>query len=132
MKKIGMLVVLMISLIACSSDSDEKINKSEIDYYGKWIHTQNSKTWNMSYQFNNDNTVVKTLINENGTRSIKGTFEVKKTALVTSFELTYPQKDLLISNCTGSLKENLIIDDSGNLNDAAAMCDGYGIYKKSK
>lgn len=132
MKKIGLLVVLMVSLIACSSDSDEKVNKSEIDYFGKWIHTGNSKTWNMSYQFNKDNTVVKTLINENGTRTITGTFVVKNTALVTSFELTYPEKNALISNCTGSLKENLIIDDSGNLSDAAAMCDGYGKYKKSK
>lgn len=132
MKKIGLLIVLLTSLIACSSDSDEKANRSEIDYFGKWIHKENSKTWNMSYQFNKNNTVVKTLINENGTRTITGTFVVTKTSLVTSFELTYPQKDVLISNCNGSLKENLIIDDSGNLNDAAAMCDRYGIYKKSK
>lgn len=132
MKKIGLLIALMISLIACSSDSDEKVSKSEIDYYGKWVHTQNSKTWNMYYQFNKDNTVVKTLINENGTTTIIGTFEVKHTDLATSFELIYPQYNSLISNCSSGLKENLIIDDSGNLSDAAAMCDRYGIYKKSK
>ena len=129
MKKLGFLIILLLSLVSCSSDKDDKASDS---YYGKWIHTQNSATWNMSYQFNTDNSAIKTLVNENGTTSITGTFEIVKTDKVTLFKITYSEYNSLISNCSNSLVESLIINSSGNLDDSAAMCDRYGEYKKVK
>lgn len=130
MKKIGLLIVLLLFISSCSNDTNEE--KSSSDYYGKWTSIHNSDNWNMSYQFNSDHSVVKTLINENGTTTIKGTFEIVKTEQVTTFKITYSEYNMIISNCSSSLLESLIINKSGNLDDTAGMCDRYGEYKKVK
>lgn len=117
-------------MASCSND-DNEVN-SQSDYYGKWNSVYNSETWNLSYQFNTNHTVVKTLVNENGTTAINGTFEIVKTEQATIFKITYPEYNILISNCSSSLLESLIINKSGNLDDSAGMCDRYGEYKKVK
>lgn len=40
MKKIGLLIVLFISLTSCSNDSDDTKSPNSV-YYGKWIEVPN-------------------------------------------------------------------------------------------
>ncbi|WP_029270126.1 hypothetical protein [Flavobacterium sp. KJJ] len=137
MKKIGVLLILLFSIVSCSSNETET-DPIGTDYYGKWIQFVEAKynddpnPSQVSYQFNKDNTFTKTLNYYDTTTNASGTFEVKKDGNTTVFVLTYTQQNSIISSCTGGLIESLTLDKFGHLNDNAGMCDRYGKYKKAK
>lgn len=137
MKKIGLLLILFISLVSCSNDNsdDEVVNNS--GYYGKWVRVSNAYYNSIAslepyYVFNEDKTFIKTIPNEKNI-SFSGTFEIVKDASGTYFVLSYPSKNDWISTCiSGSLMEAFTLNESGNLVDQAGMCDRYGIFTKEK
>ncbi|WP_343588285.1 hypothetical protein [Flavobacterium sp.] len=131
MKKNGLLIVMLISLISCS-DSDDKSSES---YIGKWTLIRMGSNnpaansidileWEESYIFNSNNTFSKTRKRDGKTTTISGTYSVMKTTDQTKFELSYSAQSDIIGSCT-ALKENLyIINDIGSLYSAWSICDG--------
>jgi len=136
MKKIGLLLILLISLVSCSNDNSESNAVTNSGYYGKWVRVANPAANSIGslepyYVFNEDKTFVKTIPNNNV--SFSGTFEIIKNDTGTHFLLTYPSKNDWISTCiSGTLEEAFTLNDSGNLVDQAGMCDRYGIFTKAK
>lgn len=136
MKKIGLLLVLFISLVSCSSDNIEDKVTINSDYYGKWIRAFGPAENGIIalqpyYVFKEDKTFIKTI--PNNKVFFSGTFEIIKNDTGTHFLLTYPSKNDFISTCIGgTLQEAFTLNESGNLVDQAGMCDRYGIFVKEK
>ncbi|MCV2485031.1 hypothetical protein OD917_08860 [Flavobacterium sp. SH_e] len=141
MKKIGLLIVLFLSLASCS-DNDDKPSES---YVGKWTLTKMGSgnpavnsidvlEWEESYTFNSNNTFSKTRKKDGKTTTISGTYSVVKTADQTQFELNYTAESDIIASCTSNVKENLyIIHSIGNLYGTWSICDGPTlVYEKKK
>ncbi|AWK05919.1 hypothetical protein HYN56_17485 [Flavobacterium crocinum] len=140
MKKTGLLIVMFVSLISCSSDdSNNKADAVVTDYYGKWVQYTEAKYANdpsskqYSYVFNKDNTFSKMRSYENINITLTGTFETIIKEDITRFVLTYKEKkeNSFISNCTGSLIESFTLDKSGRLIDDARACDAAFVFKKA-
>lgn len=140
MKKIGLLIVLFISLISCSSeDLDDKADAVVTDYYGKWVQYAEPKYANdpssnqYSYIFNKDNTFSKTRVYENINVTLNGTFEIITKDNLTRFVLTYKEKkeNSFISSCGGGLIESFTLDKSSKLLDDARACDVDFVFKKA-
>ncbi len=105
MKKIGLLIVMLVSLISCSNDdSNNKEDAVVTNYYGKWVQYTEAKYANhpsskqYSYIFNTDNTFSKTRVYENINVTLTGTFEIITQENITRFILT----------CKSSAKSGLI------------------------
>lgn len=137
MNKIGLLLVLFVSLVSCSKDhEDEKVSVNS-EYYGKWVRASNPAynsipTLEPYYVFKENKTFVKTIPNEKNA-SFSGTFEIVKDDKGTYFVLTYPSKNDWISTCiSGTLMEAFTLNEYGNLVDQAGMCDRYGLFIKQK
>lgn len=139
MKKIGLLIVLFISLTSCSNeDSNSKGDAVFTDYYGKWVQYNEPKddhpsSNQYSYIFNKDNTFSKTRVYENINVTLTGTFEIITKDDLTRFVLTYKEKkdNSFISSCGGGLIESFTLDKSAKLIDDARACDGSFVFKKS-
>ncbi|WP_433830535.1 hypothetical protein [Flavobacterium anhuiense] len=139
MKKIGLLIVLFISLNSCSNDdSDNKADAVVTDYYGKWVQYNEPKSDHpssnqYSYVFNKDNTFSKTRIYESINVTLTGTFEIIIQDNLTRFVLTYKEKkeNSFISNCGGGLIESFTLDKSSKLIDDARACDAAFVFKKA-
>ncbi len=141
MKKIGLLIVLFISLVSCS-DNDDKPSAS---YVGQWTLTRMGSgnpaansidvlLWEESYTFNSNNTFSKTRKKDGKTTTISGTYSVVKTTDQTQFELNYIAESDIIASCTSNIKENLyIINSIGSLYGTWSICDGpMLVYEKKK
>lgn len=134
MKRIGLLIVLMISLISCSKD-DASPNSG---YYGKWTEVPNPAAnyiagYEIYYVFNKNKNFVKTVPSTNGYKNFSGQYEIIKNETGTSFVLTYSSANESISNCTsGALIENFKLNDVNDLVDQASACGRYGVYRKAK
>lgn len=137
MKKIGLLLVLFVSLVSCSNNNSDDKADTNVDYYGKWVRVSNPASNSIGslepfYVFNKDKTFIKTIPYEKNV-SFSGTFEIVKDDAGTRFILTYPSKNDWISTCIGgTLIEAYKLNESGNLVDQAGMCDRYGIFTKAK
>ncbi|PXY46575.1 hypothetical protein [Flavobacterium hydrophilum] len=136
MKKIGLLLVLLVSLVSCSNDdSDNKKQPVVTNYYGIWIQYTEPRFANdpssnqFSYIFKKDNTFSKTRLYENINTTLTGTFEIIKKDNVTQFILTYKEYNPLISNCSSGLIESFTLE-SGHLVDDARACDRSYVFKK--
>ncbi|MHC0445274.1 hypothetical protein ACWA1F_07675 [Flavobacterium sp. 3-218] len=143
MKKIGLLIVMLFSLLSCSNDdSGDKATES---YHGKWVLTKMGSgnpaansidvmEWEESYTFNSNNTFSKTRKRDGKITTIVGTYIVTKTADQTQFELNYTAQSDIIGSCTSNVKENLhIINTIGNLYSSWSICDGpLLVYEKKK
>lgn len=140
MKKIGLLIVMFMSLISCSNDdSSNKADTAITDYYGKWVQYNEPKNDHpssnqYSYIFNKDNTFSKTRVYENINVTLTGTFEIITKDNLTRFVLTYKEKkdNAFISSCGGGLIESFTLDKSAKLIDDARACDASFVFKKSK
>ena len=138
MKKIGLLIVLFISLTSCSNeDSNSKGDAVFTDYYGKWVQYNEPKNDHpssnqYSYIFNKDNTFSKIRAYENINVTLTGTFEIITKDDLTRFVLTYKEKkdNSFISSCAGGLIESFTLDKSAKLIDDARACDGSFVFKK--
>jgi len=144
MKKIGLLIVLLISLTSCSNDDNN--NKPTKAYHGKWNLTVMDRIkspfanyiivleWEESYIFNSNGSFSKTRIMDNKTSTISGFYSVVETSDKTHFTLLYGASNEMIASCTGNLIENLYITNStGRLYNTWETCDGpLLIYDKSK
>ncbi|MFH6936088.1 hypothetical protein [Flavobacterium sp. FlaQc-30] len=135
MKKIGLLIVLFISLVSCSNDDND--NKPTEDYLGKWKLTSMNRNknpaansigvmeWEESYVFSSDGKFTKTRIRDSKTSSVSGTYSVVETLEQTQLKLMYSTKNDIIGTCTEDLIENLyIIYATGKLYSTWAACDG--------
>ncbi|MFD2940390.1 hypothetical protein [Flavobacterium notoginsengisoli] len=137
MKKIGLLIVLFISLTSCSNDSDGVSSPNSV-YYGKWIEVPNPAANSIAgmevyYEFNKNQTFVKTVPYSEGNKSLSGKYEIVKNDAGTSFVLTYSSTNELISNCTsGALTETFKINQMDYLVDQASSCGRYGVFKKAE
>ncbi|MFD1605197.1 hypothetical protein ACFSJW_01240 [Flavobacterium artemisiae] len=143
MKKIGLLVVLMISLIACSSDDNDKETGFTTIYEGKWELTQmitnfnpaansvDTPQWKETYSFSNGK-FTKTRIKDNKTTTVSGTYTEVVTSSEFGLELVYKESSDIVGSCT-SLKENLSVNSLGKLNNSLRNCDGpMFVYTKIK
>ncbi|MXO04325.1 hypothetical protein [Flavobacterium sp. HBTb2-11-1] len=143
MKKIGLLIVMFISLVSCSNDDNS--NKPTESYHGNWILTRMGISnpaansidvlkWQESYTFNSNNTFSKTRKRDGKITAISGTYSVVKTAEQTKFELVYAKESDIIGSCTSKTKENLyIINEIGSLYNTWNACDGpVLVYDKVK
>lgn len=139
MKKIGLLIVLFISLVSCS-DNDDKPSES---YVGRWTLTRMGSNnpaansidvleWEESYIFNSNNTFSKTRKRDGKTTTISGTYSVVKTTDQIQFELSYTAESDIIASCISNVKENLyIVNSIGNLYGTWTICDGpMLVYEK--
>jgi hypothetical protein len=143
MEKIGIIFMLFLSVISCSSDNSHATVIS--DYNGKWQLVQmsgsfiNSETtgsameWQESYVFNTDGTFVKTRVADSKTVTASGTFKITKADDRTQFELTYKENSPIIGSCLGNPSESLFINEDSLLVSSWQACDGPGLqYKKMK
>ncbi|UWY27066.1 hypothetical protein N4T20_15195 [Flavobacterium sp. TR2] len=143
MKKIGLLIAVIFSLVSCSNDDND--NKPAESYHGKWILTKMGSgnpavnsidvlEWEESYTFNSNNTFSKTRKKEGKTITVSGTYSVVKTADQIRFELVYTKESDIVSSCTSKTKESLyIINSIGNLYGTWSICDGpILVYEKKK
>lgn len=143
MKKIGLLIVMIFSLVSCSSDNDD--NKPTESYHGKWILTRMGSSnpaansidileWEESYTFNSNKTFSKKRKKDGKITTISGSYSVVETTEQTQFELVYTKESDIISSCTSKTKENLyIINNIGNLYGTWSICDGpMLVYEKKK
>jgi hypothetical protein len=143
MKKIAIVLILILSLISCSSNDKSKASAVS-DYYGKWTlvkisgnkinaETTGSKMeWQENYVFNTDGTFVKTRLADNTTTTSGGTFVIEKKDNTVGFALTHKESSPIIGNCMGDLSEFLSINEDNLLQSSWQMCDGPGLlYKKS-
>jgi len=142
MKKIGLLIVLLISLISCSND-DSKDVEAKItinDYYGKWTtfdeatFKNNPNIWYEYYIFNTDQTFTRSRVDKGVTTTLTGTFEFSTRDNRSDIILTYSAYTNMIYNCStgfGGTSELLYIHN-GKLNNSASMCDYSPIYQKVK
>jgi len=136
MKKIGLLIVVFISLVSCSNDadSDDNARYTGTDYYGKWINIQDKDGWSDQYLFNTDNTFTRVKTINGVTTNLSGTFEIFIRDDRPNFQLTYSGSSNLIYSCSsgfGGNSELLYIYD-GYLENSARMCDYELTYKKDK
>ncbi|WET02870.1 hypothetical protein [Flavobacterium sp. YJ01] len=135
MKKIGLLIVLLISLISCSNDDND--NTPTADYHGKWNLTSMSRNknpsansidimeWQESYIFSSSGKFSKTRIKDNKKTTVFGTYTVVETSEQTQLTLIYGAQNDIIGTCTGNLTENLyIIKTVGKLFSTWGICDG--------
>ena len=135
MKKIGLLIVLFISLVSCSNDDND--NKPTEDYHGKWKLTSMSRNknpaansidvmeWEENYVFSSNGKFSKTRIKDKKTSSASGTYSVAKTSEQTQFKLIYSTQSDIIGTCSGDLIENLyIIHAAGKMYSTWGTCDG--------
>ncbi|WP_163411415.1 hypothetical protein [Flavobacterium ajazii] len=136
MKKNGLLIVLLLSLLSCSNDdSDNKKQAVAAGYYGTWVQyteprfASDPSSNQFSYEFKKDNTFSKFRLYENTHTTLTGTFEIIKKDNVTQFVLTYKEYNSLISNCTNSLIESFTLE-SGYLVDDARACDRSYVFKR--
>jgi hypothetical protein len=136
MKKIGLLIVVFISLVSCSNNerSDDNTRYTGTDYYGKWTNLQDKVDWSDQYVFNKDNTFTRAKKVNGVTTNLSGTFEIFTRDDRPNFQLTYSGPSNLIYSCStgfGGNSELLYIYD-GYLENAAEMCDYKLTYKKDK
>lgn len=124
-------------LASCSSkDSDDKAIVS--DYHGKWTNViaakdlNNPYVWWESYEFNRNNTFIKTRIDKNVTTTATGTFQNYTNERGINLLLTYTTDSSLILNCSSSLVESLTINKEGYLDNNGRMCDAQATYEKTK
>lgn len=137
MKKIGLLILVLISLVSCSSDErfDENTRYTGTDYYGKWINIENNtQGWSDHYVFNRDNTFTRVKTVNGVTANLSGTFEVIIREEKPNFQLTYSEPSNLIYNCSNGFggKSELLYIFDGYLENAARMCDYQLTYRKDK
>lgn len=147
MKRIGILLLVIISTlsaVSCSNDKDQDSNSPT--YLGKWKLTSMSRNknpaansievmeWQESYIFSSNGKFSKTRIKDNKTSSISGTYSVVETSEQTQFKLIYSSQNDIIGNCNGDLIENLyVIYATGKLYSTWGTCDGpLLVYDKSK
>jgi len=140
MKKIGLLIVMLVSLISCS-DNDDKPTES---YVGKWTLTRMGSNnpaansidileWEESYTFNSNNTFSKTRKKDDKTTTISGTYSVVKTNDQIQFELSYTSENDIIASCVSKVKENLyILNSNGNLYGTWSVCNGPTLVYEKK
>lgn len=138
MKKIGLLIVLFISLVSCSNDSDG-IASPNSDYYGKWIEVPDPAANTVAgmevyYVFDKNQTFVKTVPYSEGNKTLSGKYEIVKNDAGTSFILTYSSANEQISNCTnGALTETYKINQMDYLINQSTSCGKrYHSFKKAK
>ncbi|TDX10402.1 hypothetical protein [Flavobacterium sp. S87F.05.LMB.W.Kidney.N] len=141
MKKIGLLIVMFVSLISCSNDdSSDNAKLAVTDYHGKWINIHEVKDinspylWTEYYVFNANNTFVKSRTTIDGTTTATGTFEVFTADNRPNFKLTYSAATNLIYNCTSGVggTSELLYIYNGYLENSARMCDAASTYEKEK
>ena len=143
MKKIGILLILIIILVSCSSD--EAVATGDVDYFGNWeltkmssaftpaISFSNALEWKESYDFNENGTFTKTRLRDNKSITVSGTYVVTKTPNEIQFELTYEKDNDIIGSCSAEPKEILFINSSKKLFSTWQNCDGPDLeYEKVK
>lgn len=143
MKKIGILLILIITLVSCSSD--EAVATGDVDYFGNWeltkmssaftpaISFSNALEWKESYDFNENGTFTKTRLRDNKSITVSGTYVVTKTPNEIQFELTYEKDNDIIGSCSAEPKEILFINSSKKLFSTWQNCDGPELeYEKTK
>jgi hypothetical protein len=143
MKKFGVIFMLLLSLVSCSSNDAESSRTP--NYYGKWklvkttasftlaIYIMGEPQWQEYYDFKTDGTFVKTKIQNNVTTTASGTFGIVKIQNETHFALTYPVASDIVGSCYGNLSEDLFVKPDGTLASTWQNCDGPGlIYQKTK
>ncbi|PBJ15815.1 hypothetical protein [Flavobacterium sp. ACN6] len=137
MKKIGLLILVLISVAACSSDdrSDENTRYTGTDYYGKWVSIDDTaEGWSDHYVFNKNNTFTRVKTVNGVTANLSGTFELFTREDKPNFQLTYSEPSNLIYSCSSGFggKSELLYILDGHLENSAKMCDYQLTYKKEK
>ncbi|OXA78885.1 hypothetical protein SAMN05444397_10884 [Flavobacterium aquidurense] len=136
MKKIGLLIIVFISLVSCSNDSnsEEDARYTGTDYYGKWTNIYTKEDFTDQYVFNKDNTFTRAKKVNGVTTNLSGTFEIFTRDERPNFQLTYSGPSNLIYSCYSGFGGNseLLYIYNGYLENSAEMCDYKLTYKKDK
>lgn len=137
MKKFVAVLIVILSMVSCSSD--ETNSKVSSSYYGRWnlskytttfvlaIYVYGEPQWQEFYDFNQDNTFVKTRIQNNKKTTASGTFSIITIQNETHFVLNYANKSDIIGSCSGDLSEDLYLNNEGSLVSTWQNCDGPGM-----
>lgn len=142
MRKFGILLLLILSMVSCSSDNDD--NKPA--YIGKWELSSMDRNknpaansapimeWQETYTFNSKGNFSKTRIKDGKTSTVSGTYTVTKNADRTELSLHYSAQNEIIGTCSSDLTEHLyIVDTFEVLYNSWGTCDGPSMeYNKIK
>ncbi|OUS00993.1 hypothetical protein A9Q86_09620 [Flavobacteriales bacterium 33_180_T64] len=139
MKKLNILLVVLITLLSCSSNNESPL----INYEGKWVLTQmresipNSETtgsemeWQEFYILNADGTFKKSRERNGIITELFGTYTLLSSSNENLLELTYNSESDIIGSCYSNLNEGMYFQSENILFSNWEQCDGPGLkYKK--
>jgi hypothetical protein len=140
MKRLTFIVAFLCVFYSCTKDSVETVTT---DYHGKWALIKMSGSipnsealgadmeWQEFYLFKNDGTFTKSRVRNEVKTTFSGTYTIKNSPNTRYLELTYPNDNETIGNCTGDLIEDLCFTANNTLSSTWSACDGPGLeYQK--
>ena len=147
MKNLLLLSLSLLSLAACQKEELVEVEaEAEVTSYPQtwhlvqmtgnfpvFIKTGADLPWQETYTFQPDSTFTKTRQQGTQRREASGTFSVRKDATGRALTLTYPTDSDLLTNCSATPQESLLLKENTVLIGSSEACDGPRLeYKKSK
>lgn len=147
-QKIILSLIFIISLSSCTKEqtvASEDLSNEPVSITAteKWQlvrmtgsmpnsgRTGAAMAWQEFYLLNPDKTFVKSREQSGTTSNANGTYKFITLSEQQYVALTYSSKNPLIGNCTGELKEYLLIESEDKMSGTWNICDGPGLeYKK--
>ena len=144
MKKIISILFIVSLLVSCSNNDETETITNFMEYYqlvkmtGSFNGSETTGSemeWQETYILNSKvSTFIKTRFVNNVTFEARGTYSYKTIEDQRYIEFNFNEDSDIISNCTGDLKEALLVLDNGEKLVAIwGACDGPGLdYSLSK
>jgi hypothetical protein len=143
MKYLTIIIAFLTIFSSCTKDTEETTASTTADYLGKWTLVKTSGSisnsevtgtameWQEFYLFKNDRTFIKSRVRNEVKTTFSGTYTIKNSPNTRYLELTYPNDNETIGNCTGDLIEDLCFTANNTLSSTWSACDGPGLeYQK--
>ena len=138
------LFVLTLLLAACSSennDSEDTIDLRAENFPQRWELTAMSGSvagippttgedmeWQEYYLLHENGTFLKSRTTDEGTIQEEGSFQIVELSDGSYLELTYPEKNGLVGNCSNEPIETLRLESDTQLIGTWWACDGPGLF----
>lgn len=138
MKKVLSIIFILCFFVSCSKDEENNMFTGFSEYFelvkmtGSFNGSETTGSdmeWQETYRLNTENnTFIKLRLFNEDIFEATGTYTYKTIEGQDFIEFTYYEDASIISNCTGDLKEALLIlEDGQKLKGTWSACDGPGL-----